>query len=100
MAESAQLGTNHFISSGLNWGEPDWDQRTRDRIPRDPHFRHEKIVDHVFRGKLCNNRAVDRHMKFARRNDVILASRIIWINASGFEFETKLTSRRPNCPSA
>jgi len=81
MAESAQLGANHFVSSGLNWREPDWNQGTGDRITRDPHFRHEKIVDHVLRGKLYNNRVAYRHMKFAGRNDVVFARWIIWIDA-------------------
>ena len=81
MAKPAQLGANHFIGSCLNRREPDWNERTRNGIARDAHVRHEEIVDHIFRGKLCNHRPIHRHMEFAGRYDVVFASRIIWIDA-------------------
>ena len=81
MAEAAQLAANHFIAPSLNWRKPDRNQRTRDRVASDAHVGQKEIVDNIFRGKLCDHGSIDRHMKFARRNDVVLASRIIWIKA-------------------
>ena len=40
-----------------------------------------EIMDHILGGKLCNDRAIYRHMKFAGRHDIVFASGIIWIEA-------------------
>src|SRR5207249_6369579 len=47
MAEAAKLSANHFVGPGLDWREPDRNERTRDRIARDPHTGHKEIVDDI-----------------------------------------------------
>src|SRR5207249_10505580 len=51
MAEAAKLAANHFVGAGLDWREPDRNERTRDRIARDPHTGHKEIVDDILRSE-------------------------------------------------
>src|SRR4029453_16492660 len=81
MAQTSQLSANHFISPGLDWSEPQRDARTRNCIGSNPHARQEEIVDHIFRRKLNNNRAIHRYMKFAKRRDIVFTCGIVRIEA-------------------
>src|SRR5439155_7565230 len=81
MAKTAKLGANYLVRTGLEWCEPDRNERTRDRVTTDAHVWQEEIVNHIFRGKFKNNWAIHRHMKFALRNDIVFAGGIVGIEA-------------------
>ena len=83
MTKSAQLGTNYFVGSSLDWRKPNRNQGTGYRVARNPHIRYKVIVNHILGGKLCDHGAIYWHMKFASRDDVVFAGRIAWINAEG-----------------
>ncbi len=42
MAKSAQLAANHFIAPGLDWSEPNRNERTGNRVTGDSHARSQK----------------------------------------------------------
>src|SRR5438093_12167802 len=81
MAKTAKLGANYLVRTGLEWCEPDRNERTRDRVTTDAHVWQEEIVNHIFRGKFKNNWSIHRHMKFALRNDIVFACLIAGIEA-------------------
>ncbi len=66
MTEAAELAANHFEAAFLDRLEPHRNDLARNRVLRDPQGVDREIVDHVLRGKLDNNRPIDRHVQFLR----------------------------------
>jgi len=49
MTESAELSTNHFVSSGLDRFKPHRNERARNCVSCDAHVRKIEIVNHILR---------------------------------------------------
>ena len=81
MAKATKLAANHFVRAGLDWREPDRNERTGNCVTCDPHAWQKEIVDYVLGGKLGNHRAIHWHMKFASCHYVVFPGRIIRIKA-------------------